>query len=265
MEILPCKSRADAVALTAELIAARLRAKPEMVLGLATGRTMEEVYNHLAESDAPFDRCTTFNLDEYVGLPPDDPNSYATYMRDHLFDRVPIDPARTHLPDGMAEDLVAAAQDYEARITKAGGIDLQLLGIGTSGHIGFNEPLSAFRSRTRDKILAFSTREQNAAMFGGDPGRVPKRAITMGVGTILDSRELILLACGTAKADMVARAVEGPLTSRISATAIQMHPRCTVIVDPEAASGLQDMGYYTFICDNEEKWDPVRHHLSSCA
>ena len=261
MEILLCNSRADAVALTAELIAARLRATPAMVLGLATGRTMEEVYDHLATSGAPFDQCTTFNLDEYVGLPPDHPQSYATYMRQYLFDRVDIDISRTHLPDGMAEDLVAAARDYERRIAAAGGIDLQLLGIGASGHIGFNEPLSAFRSRTRDKILTPTTREQNAGMFGGDPAQVPKRALTMGVGTILDSRELILLACGSAKADVVARAVEGPLTSRISASAIQLHTSCKVVLDAEAAAELQDIDYYRFVARNEEKWDPYRQYL----
>lgn len=261
MEILPCKSRADAVALTAELIEARLRATPTMVLGLATGRTMEDVYNHLATSGAPFGQCTTFNLDEYVGLPPEHPQSYATYMREHLFDRVDINVSRTHLPDGMAEDLAAAARDYEARIAIAGGIDLQLLGIGATGHIGFNEPLSAFRSRTRDKILTPTTREQNAGMFGGDPAQVPKRALTMGVGTILDSRELILLACGTAKAEVVARAVEGPLTSRISASAIQMHASCKVILDAEAAAELQDIDYYRFVARNEEKWDNYRHYL----
>jgi len=261
MEVLPCKSRADAVALTAKLIGARLEATPDMVLGLATGRTMEEVYDHLATGGARFDRCTTFNLDEYVGLPPEDPQSYASYMADHLFDRVDIDSARTHLPDGMATDLGQAARDYEARIAAAGGIDLQLLGIGAAGHIGFNEPLSAFRSRTRDKILTPTTRDQNAGMFGGDAARVPKRALTMGVGTILDSRELILLACGAAKAQVIARAVEGPLTSRVSASAIQMHPACKVILDDEAAAALEDIAYYRFVCANEEKWNAYRSHL----
>lgn len=261
MEIVPCKSRDDAVALTAALIAARLSAQPAMVLGLATGRTMEEVYARLSASAAPFDRCTTFNLDEYVGLPPEHPQSYVAYMREHLFDRVGIDRARTHVPNGMADDLAAASRDYEERIAAAGGIDLQLLGIGASGHIGFNEPLSALRSRTRDKILTPTTRRQNAAMFDGDPAQVPKRALTMGVGTILESRELVLLACGKAKAEVVARAVEGPLTARVSASAIQMHASCKVILDAEAASDLEDIEYYGYICAHEEKWDAYRQHI----
>ena len=261
MEVIPCPDRDRAVALTARIIETRLRAKPDLVLGLATGRTMEEVYARLVASGVSFARCTTFNLDEYVGLPPDDPNSYASYMRHHLFDHVNIDPARTHLPDGMAGDLAAAAADYEARIAAAGGIDLQLLGIGESGHIGFNEPLSALRSRTRDKILTPTTRRQNAGMFGGDEEAVPKRALTMGVGTILDTRELVLLASGTAKARVVARAVEGPLTARVSASAIQLHTACKVVLDAEAAAALEDIDYYRFVCRNEEKWDNCRDLL----
>lgn len=261
MEIVACPSRDSAVAVTARLIETRLREKPAAVLGLATGRTMEEVYARLVESGVSFARCTTFNLDEYVGLAPDDPNSYAAYMRAHLFDYVDIDPRHTHLPDGMARDLTLAAAEYEARITEAGGIDLQLLGIGETGHIGFNEPLSALRSRTRDKILTPTTREQNAAMFGGDRAAVPQRALTMGVGTILESRELLLLACGAAKAEVLARAVEGPLTSRISASAIQLHTKCKVIVDREAAARLEDLDYYRAVFRAEPKWDLYRDLL----
>ncbi|RVV97356.1 glucosamine-6-phosphate deaminase [Mesobaculum littorinae] len=261
MEIVPAPTRDAAVALTAKLIESRLRDKPNLVLGLATGRTMEEVYARLVASGVSFARCTTFNLDEYVGLPPEDPNSYAAYMRHHLFDHVDIDPARINLPDGMADDLSVAAADYERRIAGAGGIDLQLLGIGEAGHIGFNEPLSALRSRTRDKILTPVTRAQNAGMFGGDPDAVPKRALTMGVETILESRELVLLASGRAKASVVAKAVEGPLTARISASAIQLHTHCKVILDDEAASDLEGLAYYREVCRNEEKWDPYRSLL----
>lgn len=261
MEVIICPERSKATALTARLMADRIATDPGIVLGLATGRTMEEVYARVVEAGVDFSACTTFNLDEYVGLPPDDPRSYAAYMRKHLFDHVTIDPAHTHLPDGMSDDLKAAALIYERTIADAGGIDLQLLGIGESGHIGFNEPLSALRSRTRDKILTPTTREQNAGMFGGDASAVPKRALTMGVGTILDSRELVLLACGAAKAQVVARAVEGPLTSRISASAIQLHRSCKVILDEEAAAALQDRDYYDFVCRNEEKWDPYRRYL----
>lgn len=261
MEVVVCPSSEAAVTLTARLVEAEIRARPTAVLGLATGRTMEDVYAALVASGASFAGVTTFNLDEYVGLPPDDPNAYAAYMAHHLFARTDIDPDNTHLPDGMADDIARAAEDYEARITAAGGIDLQLLGIGETGHIGFNEPLSSLRSRTRDKILTPTTRAQNAAMFGGDPERVPARALTMGVGTILESRRLLLLACGQAKAEVVARAIEGPVTAAISASAIQFHNACQVVLDAEAASALQGRDYYDFIVCNEPKWDPHRDLL----
>ena len=258
MEVIIRPSRDSAVALVARLIEERLRATPQLVLGLATGRTMEQVYARLVESGVSFAACTTFNLDEYVGLPPDHPNSYARYMAEHLFGKVGIDPANTHLPDGNARDLSAAAQEYEEKIAAAGGIDVQLLGIGEAGHIGFNEPLSAIMSRTRDKTLTPLTRQQNAEMFGGDPDAVPSRALTMGVGTILEARELILLASGPAKADIIARAVEGPITASVSASAIQMHRNCKVIVDEDAAASLTGRDYYDFVFENEPDWAGYR-------
>jgi glucosamine-6-phosphate deaminase len=249
----------DAVAeLTCRLIAARVRAKPDLVLGLATGRTMERVYNRLVakhqEEGLDFSKCRSFNLDEYIGVPPADEHSYRFYMNHHLFSRVNIDLANTHVPDGMATDLRAGAARYEQLIRDAGGIDVQLLGIGEAGHIGFNEPLSALMSRTRDKALTPLTLKQNAEMFGGDPGKVPKRAVTMGVGTILDARELLLLATGKAKASILAKAVEGPITAMISASAIQLHPHCKVIVDQDAAGELKEREYYDWIFANEPEW-----------
>ncbi len=201
MEVI-IRANAEQVAeLAARLIAARLRAKPDLVLGLATGRTMERVYDRLVATqrseDMDFSRCRTFNLDEYIGIPAGDEHSYRYYMNQHLFSRVNIDLANTHIPDGMAADLRAEAVRYELLIREAGGIDVQLLGIGETGHIGFNEPLSALMSRTREKALTPTTRQQNAAMFGGDPDKVPKRAMTMGVGTILDARELLALRIRT--------------------------------------------------------------------
>src|SRR6516225_8866783 len=188
MEVVIQPTVEQAVELAARLIAGRVRAKPDLVLGLATGRTMEGVYDRLVsiqQSDGlDFSRCRTFNLDEYIGIPGEDEHSYRYYMNHHLFSRVNIDRANTHIPDGMAADLQAEAARYEHLIDEAGGIDLQLLGIGEGGHIGFNEPLSALMSRTREKALTPVTRQQNAAMFGGDPDKVPKRAMTMGVGTI---------------------------------------------------------------------------------
>jgi glucosamine-6-phosphate deaminase len=258
MEVITRPTADSAVDLVARLIEERLRAKPDLVLGLATGRTMERVYARLVASGVSFARARTFNLDEYIGLGPDHPQSYAHYMHEHLFSRVDIDPANTHLPDGAAADLKAAARDYEARIAAAGGIDLQLLGIGVAGHIGFNEPLSAIMSRTRDKTLTETTRIQNAEMFGGDPDAVPRRALTMGVGTILEARELILLASGSAKAEIVARAVEGPITASVSASAIQLHGNCKVVVDADAAVALTGRDYYDFVFASEPEWAAYR-------
>jgi glucosamine-6-phosphate deaminase len=247
-----------AVALAVQLIAARLRAKPDLVLGLATGRTMEPVYNRLSSMGLDFSRCRTFNLDEYVGVPPGDAQSYRHYMNERFFDRINIKREHTHVPDGMAADLGEEVAHYERRIKHAGGIDLQLLGIGEDGHIGFNEPLSALMSRTREKALTPKTRRQNAEMFGGDPDRVPKRALTMGVGTILDARELVLLATGAAKAAILAKAVEGPITAMISASALQLHPRCKVVLDAAAASLLSQTEYYEWIFENEPEWAAFR-------
>lgn len=258
MEVITRPDAASAVELVASLLAQRIRHKPELVLGLATGRTMERLYENLVSRDLSFARCTTFNLDEYIGLAADDPDSYRHYMHQHLFSRTDIPQGNTHVPQGDAADLKQAASDYERQIREAGGIDVQLLGIGEAGHIGFNEPLSAIMSRTRDKSLTPTTRKQNAGMFGGDPERVPRRALTMGVGTILEAREIILLATGSAKAEIIARAVEGPITSMISASALQLHANCKVIVDESAAARLQGREYYDFIFDNEPEWADFR-------
>jgi glucosamine-6-phosphate deaminase len=252
---------ASAARLVARLIVKELRANPHLVLGLATGRTMEAVYRQLVEAHRQekldFSLCRTFNLDEYVGLPADHPGSYRHYMNQHLFRQVNFDARNTHLPNGMASDLDAECARYERLIEKAGGIDLQLLGIGRAGHIGFNEPLSALRSRTRVKALTPTTLEQNAPLFGRADS-MPRRAITMGVGTILECRRCLLLATGTEKAEVIARAVEGPITSMVSATALQLHARCTVVVDEAAASRLQGADYYRWIFANEPEWEEFR-------
>jgi len=243
--------------LVARIIAHDLRANPHLVLGLATGQTMERVYRQLVtmhhEQRLDFSLCSTFNLDEYVGLFPSDPGSYRHYMDEHLFHHVNIDLRNTHLPNGMAEDLDAECRSYEGLIHRFGGIDLQLVGLGKAGHIGFNEPLSALRSRTRVKALTPTTINQNASMFGGED-KVPRRAITMGVGTIIEARRCLLLATGESKAAMVAKAVEGPITSMVTASALQLHPRCTVVVDEEAASALSETDYYRWIFANEPEW-----------
>lgn len=261
MEVIIRPTRKHATVLTASLIVDAIRGKPDLVLGLATGRTMEAVYEKLAaaysDDGLDYSRITTFNLDEYIGLAENDPGSYRYYMNRHLFERTNISLKNTHLPNGVAEDLEKESEDYEARIAASGGIDFQLLGIGRSGHIGFNEPLSAMRSRTRAKALSPQTLEENAPMFE-DPATMPRRAITMGVGTILDAKRCVLLATGETKASIIAKAVEGPVTSMISASALQLHPRCTVIVDEEAAGELENREYYRWLYDNEPEWEMFR-------
>ena len=261
MEVIIQPNKDSAAALVARVIAHELRANPHLVLGLATGKTMESVYRQLVRmhqaEKLDFSLCSTFNLDEYVGLFPSDPNSYRHYMDQHLFRHVNVDLRNTHLPNGLATDLDAECRKYEALIQRFGGIDLQLLGIGKAGHIGFNEPLSALRSRTRVKALTPTTLKQNAPAFGGED-KMPRRAITMGVGTILECRRCILLATGESKAEVIAKAVEGPITSMISATTLQLHARCTVVVDEEAAGQLKEKDYYRWIFANEPEWEEYR-------
>lgn len=262
MDVIVRQDAESAAGLTARLIADALAATPRLVLGLATGRTMERVYERLArmhrDDGLDFSRAVTFNLDEYLGLPPEDENSYRHYMNTHLFDHVNIAMSNTHLPLGTAADPDAECARYERLIADAGGIDLQLVGIGRSGHIGFNEPLSALRSRTRATALAPETLRQNASMFGDDADRVPRRALTMGVGTILEARRILCLVTGREKAAILARAVEGPVSAMVSASALQMHPQCTCIVDEEAAACLGEREYYDWIFQNEPAWDAFR-------
>jgi len=262
MEVIITPDRDKAALLTARIVAKELRAKPNLVLGLATGRTMERVYAYLAhfhqQEGLDFSRCHTFNLDEYIGIPAGHEGTYRQYMDQHLFQKVNIPLEHTHLPDGAAPDLGAECLRYESRIRELGGIDLQLLGIGIDGHIGFNEPLSALLSRTREKALTPATLAQNAEMFGGDVARVPRRAITMGVGTILDCGRCLLLATGSTKAAVLAQAVEGPITSMVTASALQLHPRCQVVVDEEASTALRGQEYYRWIFANEPEWAEFR-------
>jgi glucosamine-6-phosphate deaminase len=261
MEVIIQPNKEAAAALVSRIIAHDLRANPHLVLGLATGQTMERVYRNLVllhkQETLDFSLCSTFNLDEYIGLFPSDPHSYRHYMNHHLFQHVNVGLRNTHLPNGMATDLDAECRQYEALIKRFGGIDLQLLGIGKAGHIGFNEPLSALRSRTRVKALAPTTIRQNAAAFGGEQN-MPRRAITMGVGTIIEARRCVLLATGDGKADVIAQAVEGPITSMVTASALQLHPHCTVVVDEEAAQKLKETDYYRWIFENEPEWEGYR-------
>lgn len=199
MEVIIQPNPNAAALLISRIIADEVRRNPSLVLGLATGRTMETLYKYLVrehrDHGLDFSLCRSFNLDEYVGLAPENPNSYFAYMNRHLFKRINIDLRNTHVPNGVAPDLDAECERYEALIRRHGGIDLQLLGIGRAGHIGFNEPLSALRSRTRVKSLTPETIAQNAPLFD-PPESIPRRAITMGVGTVLESKRCLMLVTG---------------------------------------------------------------------
>lgn len=224
----------------ADHIAARLKAKPNLVLGLATGSTMEPVYARLVElcnkGEISFAGVTTFNLDEYVGLPPSDPRSYRSTMDSQLFDLVDIDKARTFVPDGLAADPAAFGARYEAMIRDAGGIDLQLLGIGRNGHIGFNEPGASFDALTRVVDLEASTLEANSAFFDG--AQPPSQAMTMGIGTILSSKEIVMLATGAVKRDAVRAALTGDVTTDCPASVLRRHANVSWWVDAESGADV---------------------------
>lgn len=227
----------------ARRIADAVTARPGLVLGLPTGRTPVAMYHELASLHAhghvDFSRVTTFNLDEFVGVAASHPGSYRSFMDEHLFSRVNIDRARVNFLRGDAGDLEAECARYERAIADAGGVDLQVLGIGTNGHIGFNEPARELRSRTHRVRLRPETRRSNAALFGGDVDAVPEEAVSMGMATILQARALVLLATGRSKADCVERAILGPLTTDVPASFLQLHPDVDVMLDEAAAEKLQ--------------------------
>lgn len=231
----------------AAVVFEELARKPDLVLGLATGRTPLGLYERLARRPEAFARARFFNLDEFYGLPPTHPESFHAYLRRHLIDRVRHDPAGVNLLRGDVTDLDQAARDYEDRIRAAGGIDLQILGIGRNGHIGFNEPGSSLGSRTRAKTLEPET----VAEYAKSGHDLPRFAITMGVGTIMEARRLLLLASGEGKAEIVRQMVEGPVTAEVPASAIQFHPRAVVVLDEPAASRLKRRDYYKWVYANK--------------
>lgn len=261
MEVIVQPTAEAASQLAAALVEAALLAKPRLVLGLSTGRTLERLYALLGEEcragRLDFSLAAAFGLYEYVGFSTDEANSCRSYFNRHFFDRINIDIRRTRLPNGNAPDLDLECRRYEEEITEFGGIDLQLLNIGLHGQIGWNEPLSAMQSRTRCKALTPETIADGAHMFE-DHTHIPRRAITMGVGTILESKRCLVLVTGTEKSEVLAQAVEGPITSMLSASALQLHPRCTVIVDDDAAAQLEQREYYDWIFHNEAEWAPFR-------
>lgn len=226
----------------AKVVADRLKKKPNLVLGLATGSTPLGLYKELIRmhqyEGLDFSKVTTFNLDEYIGLPPTHDQSYHYFMQENFFKSVNIDPRYIHVPHGMTKDVTHFCSWYEERIESFGGIDVQILGIGANGHIAFNEPGSSLGSRTRIKTLTPTTREDNKRFFDNDEA-VPKYAITMGVGTIMDAKELLLVASGESKSDAIKASVEGPLTAMCPASIIQMHKDAIVFVDKSAGSKLE--------------------------
>jgi len=257
MEIIiqPDPERASRTA--ARILARQVRENPESVLGLATGSTPLRLYRELIrmhrEDGLDFSGVTTFNLDEYIGLAPDHPQSYHAYMREHFFQHVNVPEERIHLPDGMAKDIPAHCRDYEERIQNAGGLDIQILGLGTDGHVGFNEPTSSLASRTRIKTLTQRTLADNARFFDREEDQ-PHHVITMGIGTIMEARRIVLLAFGDRKAEAVAASVEGPVSSMMPASTLQFHPQAHYLIDDAAATRLAKADYYRWVYENKPDW-----------
>ena len=253
MEIIILPSKEDCAKLGGQLIFNLVKDNPECVLGLATGSTPVPLYEELIrlhkENNLSFSNVTSFNLDEYIGLSKNHPCSYRYFMQEQLFDSVDINFNSTHVPNGLAEDIQAECEAYEQSILDAGGIDLQILGIGSDGHIGFNEPCSSLSSRTRMKTLTGETIKDNARFFESE-NEVPRHCITMGVGTILDTKSVLLFAFGAGKSDIIAKAVEGPISSMVPASALQLHPKVKVILDDAAASKLVNIDYYKEVYAN---------------
>ena len=246
----------------ARIIAASVRRKPSLVLGLATGSTTLGMYRELVrmhlEDALDFSKAMTFNLDEYIGLTPEHPRSFHFFMQRNFFSRVNVPQAHIQIPDGTIRNgYEEYCATYEAAIQAAGGIDLQILGIGRDGHIGFNEPASSLGSRTRPKTLSRTTLDDNQRDFS--PGEeMPTAAITMGIGTILEARHIVLLASGAAKAKAVAKAIEGPITASVSASALQLHPDVTFLVDEGAAKELAQTDYYRRVMEMTAKLTPEK-------
>lgn len=246
----------------ARMVANAVRRNPALRLGLATGNTVLGMYQELArlhrEEKLDFSRVLTFNLDEYLGLPASHPQSFHFFMQQNFFNRVNVAPANIHIPDGAIKGAYQEyCASYEDSIRRAGGIDLQILGIGRNGHVGFNEPTSSLGSRTRLKVLSKETIDDNRKFFA--PGEeIPQCAITMGIGTILEARRILLLASGASKAAAIAKAIEGPLSASVTASALQLHPDVTFIVDREAGAQLKQQEYYQRVLEMTAQLTPDR-------
>lgn len=253
-EVVIVSSEDAAGEITADALEALVARKPDGVLGLATGSTPLSSYRAIARRGLDLSQLRGFALDEYVGLPAGHPESYRSVITREVVEPLGLTPSLVHVPGDDGGPLQGAGERYERQLEDAGGVDIQILGIGRSGHIGFNEPGSSFGSRTRIKTLTARTRADNARFFASED-EVPMHCLTQGLGTILRARHLILLAFGTAKADTIADAVEGPLTASMPASAVQLHPHVTVVVDEAAAASLANADYYRYAWDNRLPWE----------
>ena len=261
MEVVILKDPAQIGRVAADAIEALLNRKPDAVLGLATGSSPLAIYDELAARCAAgrvsFKQARGFTLDEYVGLPPDHPERYRNVIDSVFVSRVDFAPGAVAGPDGLAVDIPAACAHYEEAIRAAGGIDLQILGIGTDGHIGFNEPGSSLASRTRIKTLTHQTRMDNARFFDGDIDKVPTHCLTQGLGTIMAARHLVLVATGRNKAEAVHHLAEGAVSAMWPATVMQHHPHATVLIDDAAARRLQLADYYRETYLSKPDWQGI--------
>lgn len=261
MEVVITPSSEDGARLVADEIERRLALPKPLVLGVATGSsplpTYAELIRRYTEGDFSFATTQVFLLDEYVGLEAGHPESYRTYIERVFTSQVDLPPAFLHSPDVAEADLETAGVRYETAIAAVGGIDLQLLGIGRDGHIGFNEPSSSLGSRTRLKTLTQATRADNARFFDHDLGQVPRHVVTQGIGTILDAAHLVLVANGPSKAVPVARAVEGPITALVPASALQLHRHATFVLDEAAAGELRLADYYRETFAGKPPWQGI--------
>jgi glucosamine-6-phosphate deaminase len=259
MEVIIQSDSQKASQLAAKIVADLIRKNNNSILGLATGSTPLLLYRELIkmhrEEGLDFSKITTFNLDEYVGLSPSHPASYRNYMWDNFFKHINIPEHKIHIPDGTAPDIPAFCREYEGAIMASGGIDLQILGIGTDAHIGFNEPSSSLASRTRIKTLTEQTIQDNVPFFKNE--EIPRHVITMGIGTIMECRKCMLLAFGEKKADAIARSIEGPITSTSPASILQMHPEAIFILDEAAAGNLKRKDYYKWVYENKPDWQKI--------
>lgn len=258
MEVVIAPDPDAAAGHVATIVASALRRLERPVIGLATGSSPLAAYRLLVEAhrrgELTAAHASVVLLDEYVGLGPDHPASYRTFVRRQLIDHIDLPPERLFAPDVEADDLSAACEAYDRLLGELGGVDVQVLGIGRDGHVAFNEPGSSLASRTRVKTLTAATRADNARFFGGRADDVPRHVVTQGLGTILEARHLVLIATGAAKAAPVAAAVEGPLTAMCPASLLQWHPRATVIVDEDAAAGLRLADYYREAFAGKPDW-----------